>query len=196
VFPAANESNVKLQAGTTNAAQLDAKDQFQPFYVLCSDRSKNKFTPTGWMGDTADIKVGAAYIGDRADLGKSCMKINYLARGKKRWASICWQYPINNWGNLQGGRDLTGAKYLTFWAKGEKGGEDIAEFKMGGIKGKYPDLDTACIGPVKLNKEWTQYKIDLKKKNLKHVIGGFCFTVLGIDNRKGCSFYLAQVKYE
>ena len=43
---------------------------------------------------------------------------------------------------------------------------------MGGITGKYPDTDTAVIGPVLLSTEWRQYTIDLRGKDLNYVYSG------------------------
>jgi hypothetical protein len=169
---------------------------FGKFYIFTDDETKNHFYPSGWMGDSEDIKVSAAYLDDKPELGKTCMRVTYLARGKKEWAGIFWQHPAGNWGTKNGGFNLNGAKYITFWAKGEKGGEKISEFKMGGLSGKYPDSDTAWLGPVKLKKEWAQYKIDLKGKDLRYISGGFCFTVLATDSPSGCTFYMADVKYE
>jgi len=169
---------------------------FGMFYILSDDEDKNHFAPSGWMGDASDLKVSAAYIDDRPDLGKTCMRVTYLARGKKEWAGIFWQHPAGNWGAMNGVFNLNGAKYITFWARGDKGGEKISEFKMGGLTGKYPDSDTAWLGPIKLKKEWAQYKIDLKSKDLRYISGGFCFTVLATDDPSGCTFYLADVKYE
>ena len=47
------------------------------------------------------------------------MKVKYKAPGN--WTGIAWQNPANDWGDLPGGYDLTGAKKLTFWARGEFG---------------------------------------------------------------------------
>jgi hypothetical protein len=38
------------------------------------------------------------------------------------WMVIYWQQPPNNLGDRKGGYDLTGAKQLSFWARGEVGG--------------------------------------------------------------------------
>lgn len=187
--PAVNSPEPKAKAAAP-------EEQFHRFYVFSDDDAKNHYVPTGWMGDATDIKISAAYIDDRPDLGKTCLRIIYLARGKKEWAGIYWQNPANNWGSARSGYNLIGAKYLTFWARGEKGGEKISEFKIGGLTGKYPDSDTAWLGPVKLKKEWKQYRIDLKGKDLRYIVGGYCFTVLANDNPSGCTFYLAEVKYE
>jgi hypothetical protein len=169
---------------------------FGKFYIYTDDETKNHFYPSGWMGDAEDIKVSTAAISGKPELGKNCTKIVYAARGKKEWAGIFWQHPAGNWGTKNGGFNLSGASYVTFWARGENGGEKVSEFKMGGLSGKYPDSGTASIGPVKLKKEWSEYKIGLKGKDLRYISGGFCFTALATDNPSGCTFYLADVKYE
>ncbi|MBN1405888.1 MAG: hypothetical protein JW946_05150, partial [Candidatus Omnitrophica bacterium] len=130
--------------------------------------------------------------------GTSCIKITYKPDASQgaRWAGIYWQSPANNWGDKKGGFDLTGANKLTFWAKGEKGGENIEEFKIGGISGAYPDSDIAYLNPIVLTKEWKQYEIDLKGKDLSYISGGFCWSTNLDVNPNGCIFYLDDIRYE
>jgi hypothetical protein len=174
------------------------KQQAVPFYVY-ADRSSinNHFIPSGWMGDYGDIRYDAASKNDPY-LGDSCIKITYSGKATQgaRWVGMFWQNPANNWGNADGGYDLSRAKKLTFWAHGEKGGERIEEFKVGGIMGEYSDSDSATIGPVILNKEWTQYTIDLKGKDVSYIIGGFCWSTNVDSNPEGATFYLDEIKYE
>ncbi len=113
-----------------------------------------------------------------------------------RWAGVYWQNPPNNWGNVDGGYDLSKANRITFWAKGEKGGERIEECKIGGLMGEYSDSDSAGIGPVILTDKWKQYVIDLKGKDLSYISGGFAWS-LNVDvNPDGAVFYLDDIKYE
>jgi hypothetical protein len=169
---------------------------FKPFYVYTDEGSKdNHYAPTGWMGDASAIKFTGSYQAD-VKLGKTCLKLMYTAQGPKEWMGIYWQQPANNWGEKKGGYDLRGAMALTFWAKGESGGEKISEIKCGGITGKFPDSDIAWIGPIKLSKEWKQYKISLKGKDMSYINGGFCVTVLKVDNPHGCTFFLDEIRYE
>ena len=112
------------------------------------------------------------------------------------WAGIYWQQPANNWGEKKGGYNLTGASKLTFWARGANGGEKIAEFKVGGITGEFPDSDSASIGPIELNKEWQKYTIDLKDRDMSHIIGGFCWAASKDDNPNGFVMYLDDIIYE
>jgi hypothetical protein len=174
------------------------KKETMPFYVY-SDRSSstNHFIPSGWIGDYGDIKYEGAFK-ENPYLGDTCMKIVYTGKASQgaRWAGVYWQYPPNNWGVVDASYDLSQATKITFWARGEKGGERIEEFKMGGIMGEFSDSDTAGIGPVILNKDWTQYTIDLKGKDASYIIGGFCW-VTNIDvNPEGATFYLDEIKYE
>ncbi len=169
-----------------------------PFYVYADARSiNNHFIPSGWMGDYGDIKSDGTSKEDPY-LGDSCIKIIYNGKATQgaRWAGIYWQNPANNWGNTDKGFDLSKATKVTFWARGEKGGERIEELKVGGIMGEFSDSDSAGIGPVILNKEWTQYSIDLKGKDMSYIIGGFCW-VTNVDvNPEGATFYLDEIKYE
>ena len=180
------------------AASKNASSSFESFYVYDDFMSqKNHFAPSGWMGDYGDLKLDQS-CSDSPKTGKNCIKISYSAEMSQGagWSGIFWQQPANNWGNKKGGCDLTGAKKLTFWAKGENGGEKIAEFKMGVITGEYPDSDSSVIGPIELTKKWQQFSIDLDGKDLSYVIGGFCFAASKDDNSDGFVIYLDDIVYE
>ena len=175
------------------------KQEAMPFYVFSDSRSAtNHFIPSGWMPD-ANTAKDVKYDGSNKEdpyLGDTCIKIAYNDVSGTRWAGIYWQHPANNWGNIDKGFDLSKATKLTFWARGAKGGEVINEFKVGGIMGEYSDSDTASIGPVVLNKEWTQYTVDLKGKDMSYILGGFCWATNIDVNPDGATFYLDEIKYE
>ncbi|MCX5708756.1 MAG: hypothetical protein NTY14_07320 [Candidatus Omnitrophica bacterium] len=189
--------DIKFEVDPTMKAE-GKKIEAMPFYVY-ADRSSvnNHFIPSGWMGDFGDIKYDGASKEDPY-LGDSCIKIVYSGKASNgaRWAGIYWQNPANNWGTVDKGFDLSKATKVTFWAKGAKGGERIEEFKLGGIMGEFSDSDASGIGPVILNKEWTQYTIDLKGKDLSYIIGGFCWATNVDVNPDGATFYLDEIKYE
>ncbi len=131
--------------------------------------------------------------------GTTSIRIEHLPRRSQGagWIGIYWQNPANNWGSKRAGFDLRGAKKLTFWARGEKGGEIISEFKMGGIAGEFSDSASAGIGPAMLTQDWKQYEIDLTGQDLSHIIGGFGFSLSGDDNpAEGTVFYLDTIRYE
>ncbi len=174
------------------------KKQEMPFYIYADRGSiSNHFIPSGYMGDSSDIRMDLGSTDDPY-FGKTCIKVTYLSNASNgaRWAGVFWQNPANNWGMLDGGFDLSRATKLTFWARGEKGGERIEEFKVGGIMGEYYDSDSAGIGPVVLEKEWKQYTIDLSGKDLSYILGGFAWASNLDVNPEGAVFYLDEIKYE
>ncbi|MDD5565988.1 MAG: hypothetical protein PHG31_03760 [Candidatus Omnitrophica bacterium] len=189
--------DIKFEADPTMKPQV-RQPESMPFYVY-SDRSsiKNHFIPSGWMGDYGDIKYEGSSKEDPY-LGDTCIKVTYSGKISQgaRWAGIYWQNPANNWGSVDAGYDLSKATKLTFWARGAKGGERIEEFKVGGIMGEFSDSDVASVGPVILNKEWTQYSIDLKGKDMSYIIGGFCWATNIDVNPEGATFYLDEIKFE
>lgn len=189
-----------------------------PFYVYQDgDSRQNHFFPTGQMGDLRSFQYNN-YCKDNPYSGTSCIKISYEAKKKytvQRWAGLYWQYPPNNWGNIPKAYDLSGVLRLTFWARGERGGEVINKFQVGGISGKYRDSGAISIGPVRLSKDWTQYTIDLSKMDssiittkedrecwpfmepLSRIVGGFCWaTSLAANQDKEIVFYLDEIKFE
>jgi hypothetical protein len=70
--------------------------------------------------------------------------------------------------------DLTGATRITFWAKGESGGESV-RFGMGGLHlgGGTPDRDSVDTQFFILTKNWQQFTIDLRGVDLSKMNGGF-----------------------
>lgn len=184
------DDNVKLKPGFGD--ELASSD----YKVL--DVS-TMFVPSGFMGDVGDISINE-YCEDNPRSGPYCIEVIYTAEGSSgaRWAGIYWQYPANNWGNEAGWIDtFNGATKLTFWARG-KNGLERAEFKMGGITGRYSDSVRPAVttGIITLSAEWKQYEIDLANKNLSHVIGGFCWVTNIPNNPDGCTIYLDDLRYE
>lgn len=170
-----------------------------PFWVYKDAKSpENHYVPSGWMGDYGDIEMNLDYQ-DNPFEGKSCIKFSYSARQSQDegWAGVYFQHPTNNWGMLQGGYNLSGARRLVFYARGDTGGEIINEFKVGGINGgEFMDTDVASLTDVRLTKEWKQYIIDLQGLDLSRIIGGFCWSTGKEDNPGGIIFYIDGIHYE
>lgn len=174
------------------------KEEIKSFVIYTDKNAKdNHFIPSGWMGDYPDIKFNDGHP-ENPHSGATCIKIEYLPLASQgaRWAGIYWQYPENNWGTVDKSYQLSGIKKLTFWVKGEKGSEQIQEFKVGGIAGEYGDSDSASIGPVILTVDWKQYEINLSGKDLSRIIGGFAWSTNLDVNPEGAVFYLDDIKFE
>lgn len=192
--PSTDSSTSKARAapGLTPSGQ-----PFKPFPVY-TDRPPRHghYVPSGYMGDS-DLSLSGAFIRTPTDDGPA-IKVVYKADGPKGWSGLYWQDPANNWGDVGGrsGYDLRGATKLTFWARGEHGGEKIHEFRVGGLVGRYPDSDVTTISNIRLGKEWKRYVIDLAGKDLRHIIGGFGFSLVKAENPRGIVFYLDDIFYE
>ncbi|MFH0880364.1 MAG: hypothetical protein V2A34_11680 [Lentisphaerota bacterium] len=154
----------------------------------------DNFSMSGYMGDVSDIKVMGGFT-NRFQEAAPCLKIVYLASGEQGWAGLIWQNPANNWGDMDGGYNLTKAKALSFWARGNVGGE-VVEFKLGGMAAKHPESDSILSGSVTLKNEWTQYKIDLNEANLDYISSGFTFIIKQEFNPSGCTFYMDDIRYD
>lgn len=184
--------------------QIAAKKTKLPLVVYGeSNGQSGTFIPSGYMGDASALKMISSDISaplsstDTSKVGETCLKIKYSGKGPAGWAGIFWMTPANNWGKIKGaGYDLRKAKKLTFWMKGEKGGERVSSIKFGGIVGAYPDTDSGSRDSIKLKSTWTRYEIDLAGKDMRHIVGGFVFTVTRGDNPRGATFYLDEIAYE
>ncbi|MBD3342746.1 MAG: hypothetical protein GF353_26855 [Candidatus Lokiarchaeota archaeon] len=156
------------------------------------------FYPSGYIGDASLEKYVQInnYYNIKPYSEPSCVQVVYN-RGSMGWAGIYWQTNANNWGDNPG-IDLSNKGYnkISFWVKGEKGGE-VVEFKAGGITGKkYKDSFSVSTGRIVLSNKWQKYIIPIKNKNLSNVIGAFCWISTSIQNPAGLTFYLDDVFYE
>ena len=151
------------------------------------------------MGDIKNVVMDKACT-TKPHSGKTCIKITYKAGlfYGNGWSGVYWQYPLNNWGDYPGYR-LSGAKKLTFWARGAKGGE-MSEFKIGGIREygkKFKDsFGPVSTGIVKLSPEWKKYSIAISDQDMNMVIGGFCWVTNHVQNRSGCTIYVDDIIIE
>lgn len=164
-----------------------------PFVVYRdADQEKPPYVPTGWMGNAKAMKLDEAWK-TNPHSGKTCLKFDFTVNDG--WGGIVWQSPPNDWGDKAGGWDLTGAKALTFWARGERGGE-VASFQLGilGADKKFADSSNAKLENVQLTHEWEEYRIDLSGKKLARIKTGFVINVAG--SGKPMTIYLDDISYD
>ena len=153
------------------------------------------YFPSGWMGKLSAIEFNDGWT-DAPKEGRKAIKLGFHWTGPDQWAGIYWQAPANNWGTMAGGFDLTGYESLTFWAKGEVGGEKII-VKVGGIPGPFGDsLRPPIEKQIVLTPYWKKYTLDLTGKDLSHVIGGFCIVTNDTMCPGGCTIYLDDIRFE
>ena len=161
--------------------------------VVYGPNTTAPFTASGYMGNTGAIKLDPASTDSPRPGSQTCLKVSYTA--SDNWGGVVWQNPDNNWGDKAGGWDLTGAKALSFWARGAQGGE-VVSFSYGLIGPDKPFHDTAkgTLDKAVLTKDWKQYTIDLKGQDLSCIVSGFAYA-LGASGQP-VTFYLDDIRYQ
>ena len=149
------------------------------------------WAPSGWMGSTESLTLD----GDFADMphqGTASIKMRY--EGKFGWVGVAWQNPASNWGDLEGGFDLTGATELELWARGEYGGEKISiGVGLLGTETAHPDSGKTKIDNIELTREWQRYSVPLKKIDLSSIKTGFVVTLTG--RTTPVTIYLDSIRF-
>ena len=156
------------------------------------DSTNNHYIASGWIGHVNGVKMNESCTNNPHG-GKTCYRFEYSE--PDNWAGVVWQYPVNDWGDLLGGWNLTGAKELVFWARGEKGGETVT-FKFGilGADKTYSDSSGGELDNVKLTANWKEYHIDLTGKDMSCIKTGFAWTTIG--QGQPVVFYLDDIQYK
>jgi hypothetical protein len=164
-------------------------------YLIYGEEQGNTFVASGYTDNTNAVAMDE-YCTDHPHSGKTCIKAMYKESTGK--GGVVWQSPANDWGDKPGGLDFTGARKLTFWARGEKGGEK-ATFGFGFLTKdtakdkKYLDSDNGTLN-VTLTPDWQFYTIYVSDKNLKLIKSGFFWSVEA--NGAPVTFYLSTIKWE
>ena len=155
-------------------------------------RERPAFVPAGWMGNTKALKLDERWT-RQPHTGKTCIRMDYQA--KDGWGGIVWQSPAGDWGDRPGGWDLSGARRLTFWARGDRGGETVSfEFGLLSRAKTFHDTAKGKLEKAKLTAEWRQFSIDLEGKTLGRIKTGFAVTIAATG--EPLTIYLDDIRYE
>lgn len=144
------------------------------------------------MGDYTALRIN---LESREQPHQGSTSLEVRLEPSTSWAGVAWQDPPQDWGEQPGGYDLSGAKRLSFWARGRFGGEKVS-FGVGllGSDVLYPDSDTAILKNVKLTDKWKRYQIKLKGKDLSRLKTPFWWSMTG--SRGSQVFYLDDIAFE
>jgi len=180
-------------AATANVPLLvkgEVKTRF-PVSVYEDGFENMAWSPSGWMGSVDGLSLDGANS-ENPQSGSAAIRIRY--EGKFGWAGIAWQNPPNNWGEQDGGFDLTGATELELWARGEYGGEKI-RLSVGliGSDAAYPDSGKTRPKNVVLTREWKRYSVSLKRMDLSSIKTGFAVTLVG--RTTPVTIYLDSIRF-
>ena len=149
------------------------------------------WVPSGWMGSIDSLTLDGAYAENPKD-GFASIKMRY--EGEFGWVGVAWQDPPNNWGDLEGGYDVTGASELQVWARGEYGGEKVS-FGVGLLETDraHPDSGIAKVDGIELTREWQRYTVSLKNVDLSSLKTGFVVTLVG--RQTPVTIYLDGIRF-
>ena len=180
-----------------------------PAKATASVRLDTLAIPAGWMsgrgGPESFTSLGASPIGCHTD--SDCLQVTYNPGGA--WGGIFW-WPLScgesgtpdAWDRVTGGTcginvlevgNLSVVNRLTFWARGDQGGE-VVEFKIGAVD-VLPSPGRS-LGKVTLTRTWKQHEIDLEGMDLTNAIGLFLWVATDLDNPEGAVFYLDDIQFE
>ena len=161
-----------------------------PFYVY-QDNGDLPYAPSGYMGNYGAIEVDLDNT-EEVHAGETAIKISYNARDN--WYGVAFVDPANDWGDILGGYDLSGAKTFSFWAKTKEG---QVEAKVGfGLIDKdkpFPDSGKQSID-ITLTDQWKKYTIKIKKTDLSCIRSGLVF--FSSSNGFPQEIYLDEVVFE
>ena len=160
--------------------------------AVYADGAPQPWAPSGWMGGTDALALDPA-CAEAPHSGATCLEVRYDAPGM--WAGVAWQHPANDWGDKPGGYDLTGARRLTFWARGAEGGEriDVGVGLLGRDRA-YGDSVRVERKGLKLGREWKRFTIDLDGCDLSRVKTPFVWSLAG--RGRPVRFYLDDIRFE
>ncbi len=163
-----------------------------PLHIYSEDTAPETYIPAGWMGDAKAIKIDLAFQ-EKPQSGKTCMRCEFDAQ--TGWGGVVWQSPAGDWGDKNGGYDLSGAKKLTFWARGDQGGE-VVSFLFGTLAKpkKFYDTGKGSLDKVTLTREWKQYELPVAGQDLSRIKTGFVWTFASTG--QSVVFYLDNIRWE
>jgi len=138
--------------------------------------------------------------------GSDCLRFTYRPGGE--WGRTCW-WPFciasaisQTSGTVPGDTcsinvlkagNLSEVNRLTFWARGDQGGE-IIEFRVGGVD--ISPTPGRSLGRVTLTSTWQEYEIGLENMGWTNAIGLFIWFATDSDNPQGAVFYLDDIQFE
>lgn len=165
--------------------------------------------PAGWMsgGDNPANFMTLQASPDDCHTGADCVRFTYKTGGE--WGGVYWWPPAcgasgtpDAWDQVRRGTcgvnvlqvgNLSAVNRLTFWARGDLGGE-IVEFKIGGVD--VLPTPGRSLGKVALEPTWEQYEIDLENLDLTNAIGLFLWVAADDTNPQGAVFHLDDIQFE
>jgi len=191
-------NNVGIASTSTVVIDEDAKKRKflvpkaeLPFKVYTNGDDPMPYIPSGFMGNHAAVDVDLN-CEEEVYSGSSSVKISYKARDN--WYGIGFVDPANDWGEILGGYDISGANKFSFWAKVDDGKlKATIGFGLIDTDKPYPDTDKISKEFV-LTDEWKKYTIKTQKLDLSCIRSGL--VIFSNGNGFPHAIYLDDVVFE
>ncbi len=153
---------------------------------------RGDFQLTLW-GDADRIQVNdqCADRGRPGDTDGHCICVT-ATRGPSAWGAVFWETRRET--GVRRPVTLRGATKVTFWARGERGGEKV-HFHLGGVAAS----ELLQPGePAELSDSWQRFELELKDRKLEQITGlfGVRWRCAGGQNPEGVKLYLDDIRYE
>ncbi len=164
-----------------------------PFVVYSDHGGQPPYSLSGRIGNDKALQADESWDVE-PHAGKTCIRVSFT--DPLDWVTAAWQNPPGNYGDLPGGYNVSKATKLTFWAKGEKGGEKV-EFMAGmeqGINAVCRDSLRVSTGIVRLSNKWKKFSLPIDKEDRSRLITGFLFRIEG--QNEPVVFYLDDIQFE
>ncbi|MEO1030845.1 MAG: glycoside hydrolase family 2 TIM barrel-domain containing protein [Bacteroidota bacterium] len=161
-------TSIKVEDKDAKAVKYKVPKVSLPFYVY-KDNADLPYFASGYMGNYKALSVD---LNEKKEVysGETAIKITYAE--ESGWYGIAFMDPANDWGDILGGYDISGAKTFSFWAKSKFSGV-VVKLGFGLIDTDKPYPDTAKKAEeITLSSEWQKYTIKLKKADLSCIRSG------------------------
>jgi hypothetical protein len=151
-----------------------------------------KFVPSGYEGDYSAITMplDPTCGGNRSSASAmgNCHPATYkppaAGPGVAGWAGVLWQHPANNWGTAAGYAIPAGATKVSFWARGDLGGEVVTFIAGFAVT---PTPTAPCVDTISgslrqtLTTTWTHYTMTFAGQYGAGVISPFGYVIAAAD---------------
>lgn len=153
-------------------------------------RVNGLFTPTGWMGDSAEGGTTLRNCERPVDYcSQTCLTWTLERRGQG-WGGAVWHTPVDNWEATEPGVPLASAPTaVTFTAWGEAGGEVITFFAGNQTAGEpYAELEQSLTTTPE------RYRMALTPGTKADITAGFGWSAASPE-APGLTFHVADIQW-
>jgi hypothetical protein len=199
IYAMVNDSFQNVGIATTSIAVIDKKAEQRkflvpraelPFYVY-KDNENLPYVLSAYMGNYEFIEVDLGNF-ETVKEGKTAIKISF--KGRDQWYGVGFVDPANDWGDVLGGYNISGAKTFSFWAKASHNNLKVT-IGFGLIEGDKPFPDSSKeLVEVSLTNTWEKYTIKTKKLDLSCIRSGFVLFFSG--GGMSHNIYLDDIVFE